>query len=218
MLTFAPRSHSFGTSRHHFRSVSRWKRAGLRGRRFGLTLVEMLVSLVCVLMLMTAYTQLFSDVGSKVGEARSMIELSTRMRSAAQRLRTDLEAHTCDMRVWQRPESGQGYFEIIEGPLCDKTFASDNIHNNGLTSAAYTGNFDWSTSMQYYPLGDTDDVLMFTSRSKDGPFVGQVNGTTTQSEVAEVVWYLRPTLQVDGKTPADPPTRRRTLSTAVCCW
>jgi Tfp pilus assembly protein PilV len=174
--------------------------------RSGLTLVEMLVSLVCVLMLMTAYTQLFSDVGSKVGEARSMIELSTRMRSAAQRLRSDLEAHTCDMRVWQRPEAGQGYFEIIEGPLCDKTFASDNIHNNGLTSTAYTGNFDWSTSMQYYPLGDTDDVLMFTARSKDGPFVGQVNGTTTQSEVAEVVWYLRPTLQADGKTPADPPT------------
>ena len=85
--------------------------------RRGLTLVEMLVSLVCVLLLMMAYTQLFSDVGSKVGEARSMIELNSRMRSAAQRLRADLEAHTCDMTPWQRPESGAGYFEIIEGPL-----------------------------------------------------------------------------------------------------
>ena len=140
----------------------------------------MLVSLVCVLLLMMAYTQLFSDVGSKVGAARSMIELNSRMRSAAQRLRSDLESHTCDMTLWQRPETGSGYFEIIEGPLCDKTprlrFA---VLNNGLTSAAYTaaypvtsGLFNSGNSIEKYPLGDTDDVLMFTIRSKEGPYIG----------------------------------------------
>ncbi len=186
--------------------------------RPGLTLVEMLVSLVCVLLLMMAYTQLFSDVGSKVGAARSMIELNSRMRSAAQRLRSDLESHTCDMTVWQRPETGSGYFEIIEGPLCDKTPAvsASPLLNNGLTSGAYTaaypatgGLFNSSNSIEKYPLGDTDDVLMFTIRSKEGPYIGRSSlpgYPTVQSNVAEVVWFLRPTLQSDNKTPVDPPT------------
>jgi type II secretory pathway pseudopilin PulG len=169
--------------------------------RSGLTLVEMLVSLVCVLMLMAAYTQLFSDVGSKVGEARSMIELSTRMRSAAQRLRTDLEAHTCDMKPWQRPEAGAGYFEIIEGPLCDRK------GKNGLSSSSST-----LYDLTDFPLGDTDDVIMWTIRSKEGSFIGHNgvdasgNPIVVQSEVAEVVWFLRPTLKSDNKTPVDPPT------------
>ncbi len=83
--------------------------------RRGLTLVEMLVSLVCVLLLMMAYTQLFSDVGSKVGESRSMIELTSRMRSAAQRLHADLEAHTCDMKPWQRPKPAQAISNTSKG-------------------------------------------------------------------------------------------------------
>ncbi len=56
--------------------------------RRGLTLVEMMVSLACVIILMLAYTQLFSDVGSRVSDARAMIEMTNRMRSAEHRLRT----------------------------------------------------------------------------------------------------------------------------------
>ena len=60
---------------------------------------------------------------------------------------------------------------------------------------------------------------MFTVRSKEGPFTGKYwidyngNGVvdageiqTVQSEVAEVVWFLRPTLKADGTSPTDPPT------------
>ena len=53
----------------------------------GMTLVEMMVSLVCVILLMLAYTQLFSDVGNRVSDARSMIDLTNRMRSVEHRLR-----------------------------------------------------------------------------------------------------------------------------------
>ena len=35
-------------------------------RSRGLTIVEMLVSLACVIILMLAYTQLFSDVGGRI--------------------------------------------------------------------------------------------------------------------------------------------------------
>src|SRR5215831_18143020 len=88
----------------------------------GLTIVEMIVSLACVIILMLAYTQLFSDVGGRISDARSMIELETRMRSASNRLRTDLAAVTCDMMPWQRPEAGEGYFEYVEGQIHDRNF------------------------------------------------------------------------------------------------
>ena len=97
----------------------------------GMTLVEMMVSLVCVILLMLAYTQLFSDVGNRVSDARSMIDLTNRMRSVEHRLRADLAGATCDMTPWQRPEQGPGYFEIIEGARRDLPFAnSDRRRSN----------------------------------------------------------------------------------------
>src|SRR5262249_14349957 len=56
-------------------------------------------------------------------------------------------------------------------------------------------------------LGDTDDVLMFTTRCQNGAFTGHYvdsTGTsrTVQSQVAEVVWFLRPTLLVDPSSSA----------------
>jgi len=159
----------------------------LPASRRGLTIIEMMVSLASVMMLMMAYVTLFADVGGRIGDARSMIELTNRMRSASNRLRMDLEAHTCDMLPWQRPEAGGGYMEIIEGTLSDK--------NDG-----------YSATPRF--LGDTDDVIMFTVRSKEGSFSGialvgtpGAGGTydyrpqQITSEVAEVVWFLRPTLQ-----------------------
>ena len=119
-------------------------------RRGGLTLVEMLIALACVVLLMLAYTQLFSSVSGRISDARSMIELEHRMRSATQELHGDLASLTCDMLPWQNPSNGAGYFEYIEGPLSDQ--------RPGYTDNIYPG-------VQQF-LGDTDDVLMFTVRSK----------------------------------------------------
>jgi type II secretory pathway component PulJ len=162
--------------------------------RRGLTLVEMMVSLVCVIILMLAYTQLFSDVGSRVSDARAMIEMTNRMRSAEHRLRADLVGATCDMTPWQRPEDGAGYMEIIEGIASD---SRPPIANG------------WDNTQPV--LGDTDDTLMFTTRSKEGPFIGRyaISATqtiTVQSDVAEVVWFMRKAKQSDGKTDANPVT------------
>jgi hypothetical protein len=156
----------------------------------GLTIVEMIVSLACVIILMLAYTQLFSDVGGRISDARSMIELETRMRSASNRLHTDLAAVTCDMMPWQKPEAGCGYFEIIEGKYRDI---------NNLNTVFPTAKSATVLPFDPYFLGDIDDILMFTVRSKEGPFTGRYvdpSGTqvTVQSEVAEVVWFLRPTM------------------------
>ncbi len=81
------------------------------------------------------------------------------------------------MRPPLPPENGQGYFEIIEGPFNDSSPASD---------ATYGAK--WSL------FGDLDDVLMFTTRGRGGPFIGKTNvgGTprTIESPVAEVVYFL----------------------------
>jgi hypothetical protein len=164
--------------------------------RRGLTIIEMMVSLASVMLLMMAYVTLFSDVGGRIGDARSMIELTNRMRSASHRLRSDLEAHTCDLLPWQRPEAGAGYFEIIDGELRDLPLDLSTVTDVSSTL--------WDETHPI--LGDTDDVLMFTVRSKDGPFTGKYNGQQVQSEVAEVVWFLRPTMKADGTTLADPLT------------
>jgi hypothetical protein len=163
----------------------------------------MIVSLVCVVMLMLAYTQLFSNVSGTIGDARSMIELTGRMNTAKQKLRIDLAGVTCTMLPPRDPKSGEGYFEIIAGPLHDTTMVS-------------TGS-SWNDSFPI--LGTVDNVLMFTTRSKDGPFTGRMwidaNGDhtvqadelkTVQSEAAEVMWFLRPSLKEDGVKPLDPPT------------
>ena len=73
-----------------------------------------------------------------------------------------------------RPETGDGYFEYVEG-----IFSTD--------STAYVNSGDTLT-------GDADDVLLFTTRSKDGQsFVGKFhNGagySTVESQAAEVAWF-----------------------------
>jgi hypothetical protein len=162
--------------------------------RRGLTLVEMLISLACVILLMLAYTQLFADAGARINDSRAAIDMTNRLRSAAQRLRDDFAGITVEMLPWQRPESGAGYFEIIEG------FNSDPPPP--LTGPTYRNN--GNTSNPTFPVGDTDDGLMMTVRSKGAPFIGKYQGNTVQSEVAEVVWFLRPTTQPDPTNAANP--------------
>jgi hypothetical protein len=204
--------------RNSRRLASRVARSGLQTRR-ALTLVEMLISLVCVIILMLAYTQLFSSVSTRIADARSMIDLTNRMRGVANQLRTDLAGHTCELNPPRSPQAGDGYFEYVEGPL-SATIPQPDLTKyypyrwNGMADDLSTPKppEDESTF-----LGDTDDVLMFTTRCKNGAFTGKyqdISGTsrTVQSQVAEVVWFLRPTLLVDpsssaaATTPANPPT------------
>lgn len=189
------------------RPASRAAHAGLQARR-ALTLVEMLVSLVCVILLMLAYTQLFSSVSTRIADARSMIELTNRMRGVANQLRTDLAGHTATMQPPRSPQFGEGYFEYVEGPLHDKTLENGMFVFDELGEKEPDGDSDDVEFVKQLGfLGDNDDVLMFTTRCQNGAFTGHYvdsTGTsrTVQSQVAEVVWFLRPTLLVDPSSGA----------------
>jgi type II secretory pathway component PulJ len=155
------------------------------GHRSGMTLVEMLVATAATLMLMGAIAQVFSVFGSAVTNSRSMIELDGRMRAVAWKLRSDLSGATARTLPPLDTASGAGYFEIVEGPLNDNNAASG------------------STTLD----ADTDDVLLFTTRSADQPFLGKSGSAMIESSTAEVAWFLRPT----GTTPPTYTLYRRQL-------
>ncbi len=148
--------------------------------RRGITLIEMMVALTITIIMMGTVITVFGFIGERVTDTRSVLETSDRLRSASHRLREDLTGLTCKTMPWQRPESGNGYIEILEGP-----------------------EYDYLSTDANRIQGDPDDKLMFTVRSKDRPFVGRYGngGLTVESNLAEVVWYARPSALV-----TNPPT------------
>jgi len=159
--------------------------------RRGMTLVEMLVATTCTLILMGAIAQVFGAFGTAVSDSRSMIELDAQLRSIAWRLRNDLSGATARTLPPLEVEAGEGYFEVIEGPRSD---ADGGANASSLAPA------------------DIDDVLLFTTRNTETPYLGKYDyGTatkTTESQLAEVAWFLRPT---EISTGTIPPVRTYTL-------
>jgi hypothetical protein len=143
--------------------------------RGGMTLVEMLVATAATLILMGAIAQVFSVFGSAVTNSRAMIEQDARIRSVAWRLRSDLAGITARLLPPLEPTAGEGYFEVIEGRRSDGYDASGAV----LASSDIEG--------------DTDDVILFTTRSGDTPFVGKAASKLVESQTAEVAWFLRST-------------------------
>jgi prepilin-type N-terminal cleavage/methylation domain-containing protein len=155
----------------------------------GMTLVEMLVAMTATLMLMAAVAQAFGVFGNSITASRSILELDARMRETAWRLRADLAGATARPLPPLAPEAGDGYFEIIEGPLTD--------YQDAITGAAIVSGVT--------PIGptDIDDVLMFTTQSTNPPFIGRARNNWTastaglknsyESTLAEVAWFARRT-------------------------
>jgi hypothetical protein len=166
--------------------------------RRGMTLVEMLVATAATLMLMGAIAQIFAVFGTAVSDSRSVIELDGRLRAAAWRLRGDLDGATASMLPPQRPDANEGYFEIIEGANTDNRLlydpATENAYGFGPGYSKATTAPGPTAASDDRILGDTDDVLLFTTQNNDQPFLGRFNSTSRfESPLAEVAWFLRPT-------------------------
>jgi hypothetical protein len=104
--------------------------------------------------------------GRAASQSQALVALAGRMRSTAWQLRQDLSGVTAELVPWGRPESNSGYFELLEGPQADTGGPA------GLT-------------------GDTDDILLFTTRAVAGPFVGRYGSDSIESDCAEVAWFCR---------------------------
>ena len=136
----------------------------------GYTLVELLIAAAIALAVMAAAAALFGLFGRAASQSQAIVDMGDRMRSTTWRLRQDLAGATSDLTPPGRPEDDAGYFELIEGPRSDRDAA------------------EGSADIQ----ADTDDVLLFTTRSTGGPFVGKYGADFLESPVAEVAWFCRP--------------------------
>jgi len=163
---------------------------------FGYTLVEILVATVLSLILMGAVVRMFGDVGESITDSRAMLESADRLRVVEARLQMDLAGVTATLNPPRKPENNEGYFEYIEGPVTQATAPTYDRNTDVIINATLPED----NPNRYAPLdttvGDFDDILMFTTRSKSRPFVGKVPTTvnatgTIQSDVAEVAWFLR---------------------------
>lgn len=154
-------------------------------RRAGFTLVEMLVTIAVTLVVMLALTQMFQWIGERVADGRAAIELAGSLRAAEQRLQLDLAGLTVAARPWPGAESAGGYLEIIERAAKDDT-------------TRLAGAPAWNI------VGDRDDILAFTSHSRDELFVGRLNGSDTRSSTDAEIWWWAQADDVNGNFTLDP--------------
>ena len=146
--------------------------------RPGFSLVELLIASAISLVVMGAIAQLFSLFSRSFTQSQATVDLGGRLRTAAWQLRQDLNGVTVDLVPWTQPESNSGYFELLEGPDTDS--AATDPTTGALVSATAT------------LTADTDDVLLFTTRSAGGQFVGQFGTSSTiEAPCAEVAWFCR---------------------------
>ena len=145
-------------------------------RRAGFTLVELMVAATIALTVMGALATLFSIFGGSIRRTEAIVNFTDRMRSCSERLRQDLAGATVDPSRWAGPESAMGYLEVIEGPRRDFNPAES------------------PPSIE----ADTDDVLLFTTRSVGPPFVGRSGlSSRFESPEAEVAWFCKPAPDAD---------------------
>lgn len=155
--------------------------------RAGFTLIELLVATTLTLILMGAVVSLFGNLANSIAESRSTLEMTDRLRTVSTMLQRDLAGATATMLPPQRPDAARGYFEIIEGPIGTGPTMVSPAAIAIKTDAA--GNVVPDTT-----VGDFDDILMFTSRSAERPFVGRFAGSADgliRSDLAEVAWFVR---------------------------
>ncbi len=161
-------------------------------RRSGYTLVEMLVALTASLILFGVVMTIFGTLGEAVSKSRRVGALDRELCAISTALLEDLVGVTAvrnAMGLVTSPDSGAatGYFEIIEGPSFD---AVSVTLAGGLIDKSVSGPHDPATGSDDRIVGDTDDMLFFTTQSVTvEPFIGKFLNETKNSREAEVAYF-----------------------------
>ena len=193
----------------------------LKGRRrIGLTLIEVMIATTLTLLLLLSLAQGFKSLSETVSAGRSRLALNDQLRGISSLLRMDLEGITVDSTNPQQYTAATGYFKYYDGPLSDTSATLFNYLQTG-TVEQRVGSNRW---------GDIDDILMFTSKAKDGDwFQGKVplallyinnlnkglavpistqaqwaaawaTDVNIASQYAEIAWFMRPLDAFGGLT------------------
>jgi hypothetical protein len=159
------------------------------------TLVEMLVAMVLTLIMVAAIAEFYAFVGETVKDGRAMIEMSGGLRTAVQRLKSDLELLTLPVTPWTDDAGAWGYFEIGEGVASDCDIDGDLTIDSAATSPWRTDtNGDGITNYENLNittlLGDADDYIAMTIRASGEPFTGRFGTGISTGLHAEVIWWV----------------------------
>ena len=145
--------------------------------RIAFTLIEVMIALVLSLLVLAAVAQAFKQIGDKINQSQSEVELSVALRDLSNRLVDDLQniATTpvidTDSGTAAAPfmAKSSGYLVYHEGPMTNETTAHVNLGLLGEQNAAQTDYFELSR------YGDLDDYLAFTATSSSrAPFSGYI--------------------------------------------
>ena len=156
-------------------------------KRRGLTLVELMVASTLGLMLIIGVLEAFRQITGSVTKGRATVQISGQLRNITNLMRADFQGITVNTIPNTSAGSGMGYFEIIEG-----------VDNDLVITPLEFANLPERVDNL---SGDTDDVLMFTSRRLNNPFSGRIEGrllgSTRNFEIieapnAEVIYWLEP--------------------------
>jgi prepilin-type N-terminal cleavage/methylation domain-containing protein len=183
-------NHLMASIRHN-RTV---RAALLRG---AFTLIEMLVAMAITLIMMGGVISMFGVVSEGIKDSRATMEMTERVTAVRSRLQTDLKGCTAEAKPPLRPEDSMGYFEYIEGIANDWTYTNFQLPTGAAIPLPPGATIPPPTVSL---MGDTDDILMFTSRSRNEPFTGRgLQGpgaaptpAAVQSQVAEIIWFAVP--------------------------
>jgi len=156
-----------------------------RPRHGGFTLVELLIAMAVTLILIFALAQAFAIVGDTIATGRASIEMAGNLRTVAHRLQGDLDGITVAVRPWPDESGASGYLEYVEGPLSSSFYPSTDRDWDGDFAPNVNPNTTDTTR------GDIDDILAFTTRNAESPFIGQYGNNVIQSSVAEVIWWIQ---------------------------
>ena len=116
--------------------------------------------------------------------------MSQRLRATAATLEQDLKNITVIMDPPRQPQSNEGYFQYVEGPIGPIVDPADvAVNTEHLLQVDLNGNhLDADTT-----VGDIDDIIAFTANTKGQPYVGLVAGQAAVSNTAEIIWFIRGT-------------------------
>lgn len=173
--------------------------------RLGITLVELLVAVLITLVILLVMIRAFKTASNEISKGRASMEMASQLRSAGETMRSDLENVTVPLRPWAINAESDGYFEYVEG------LDTDNFEVVSGVNQAIAGNISDPVVAGASYLGDRDDILAMTVRSKGRPYRGRwVNpatgfAETVESYVAEIVWWtIHEDIDPDGPGPLGP--------------
>jgi prepilin-type N-terminal cleavage/methylation domain-containing protein len=155
--------------------------------RRAFTLVEMMVATAVSLILILGMVEAFRVIGEAVADGRATLTMSGQIRTITNRLQNDLTSVTAPARAWALEGAGLGYTEIGEGPATDSFnfgpdgqpgIAGTDDDGNGtiddFSELGWPGSDDEDSLTSRSMLGDYDDYVAFTVRSREGQFTGRV--------------------------------------------